>query len=278
MGGSGGGPYALACAHVASQSPHRFHNLRRVGVFAGAPPFVPPVTLKDQLRAAANAGNIDENTRNEIALCHGADTQRLKRDWMIKSKLMFGLAKHFPSLCRVISSAGINASSRVYQSERGRKSVDQYLKTWLRAMAEKTADSASSKAIATASSSESKNNTNDILSDAALDLEVDAFVSLARETWAQGANGWVDEVRLLGSAWGFDPSDIRCGPSKEAGGSGGIPVKVWHGSRDANAPLASMRWLVDRMPGAELVVLEDKGHFELGLSLKEMLEWASAQY
>ena len=276
VGGSGGGPYALACAQVASQSPDRFRNLRRVGVFAGAPPFVPPVTLSDQLGAATSAGDIDNKIRNEITSRHEEDTKILQRDWMIKSKLMFGLAVRFPSLSRAISSAGINTSSRLYRNRLGQDMFDRYLKAWLRAMAEKTTASTPSKATTADTRLENEKDPNDTLSDAVLDHEVAAFVSLARETWAQGADGWVEEAGLLGRAWGFDPCEIRCGLSTE-GEAGGIPVKVWHGSQDVNAPLASMRWLVDRIPGAELVVLEDKGHFELGHALEEMLEWASTR-
>lgn len=256
----------MACAHVASQSPHRFHNLRKVGVFAGAPPFVPPVPLS-RLRSTAPSSS---TTTDELASRHQADTLELQRDWMIKSKLMFGLAEHLPSVSRAITSAGIHTSSWLYRSQSGEKMIDHHLKAWLKMISERTTHPSASKPTATDPNLQQESDSS--LMDTTLDRELAAFHALVRETWAQGADGWLDEVRLLGRPWGFDPSEIRC---RSVDGQRGTPVKVWHGSQDLNAPLSSMRWLVDRIPDAELVVLEDKGHFELGDSLNDMLEWAS---
>ncbi|WP_239642043.1 alpha/beta fold hydrolase [Natrinema versiforme] len=61
-------------------------------------------------------------------------------------------------------------------------------------------------------------------------------------------DGFVTETRLVTTEWGFSPSDVD------------HTVRLWHGDADANAPLRGARHLRDRVPDAELTVLEDAGH------------------
>jgi pimeloyl-ACP methyl ester carboxylesterase len=61
-------------------------------------------------------------------------------------------------------------------------------------------------------------------------------------------DGFVTESRLFGSEWGISPSDVD------------HTVRLWHGDADANAPLRGARHLRDRLPDADLTVLEGAGH------------------
>jgi pimeloyl-ACP methyl ester carboxylesterase len=50
--------------------------------------------------------------------------------------------------------------------------------------------------------------------------------------------------------WDFDVADVRCS------------VTWWHGDNDANAPIAPVRRLLERMQEVDLRVWTDAGHLE----------------
>lgn len=245
VGGSGGGPYALACAHPAS-STARLGGLHRIGVFAGAPPYVPPIPYTNTSRDR-----------------HLADRGALHRDWMWTSKLMFGLATRLPTLAHALGLMGMNGTAWLYNTTYGRKMLEGYVRAFL------SREAAGTLATETSTIEAKPDNHHEPIpegdSSAVMDREVAALIRLCQESWHQGPLPWLDEVRLLGRPWGFDPTDIR------------LPVKIWHGSKDANAPLSAMQWLADRIPGAKLEVLDQKSHFQLGGSLGDMLRWASGR-
>ncbi len=56
--------------------------------------------------------------------------------------------------------------------------------------------------------------------------------------------GVATEFRLLGEAWGFDVAEID------------QPVRLWHGDRDTNVPLAGVRQLSERLPDCRLTTLD----------------------
>ena len=70
-----------------------------------------------------------------------------------------------------------------------------------------------------------------------------------RETFAQGTRG---PALDLFTASRVDQLDLAAVHQ---------PVVAWHGSRDRYAPLPAMRALVDRLPNAELLVLDGGDHF-----------------
>jgi len=76
------------------------------------------------------------------------------------------------------------------------------------------------------------------------------FVENVTEAFRPGAEGWADEAMALSLDWDFDVADVRCS------------VTWWHGDHDANAPLAPVRRLLERMDGVELNVWSDAGHLE----------------
>ena len=76
------------------------------------------------------------------------------------------------------------------------------------------------------------------------------LVESVTEAFRPGAEGWVDEGMALILGWDFDAGDVRCS------------VTWWHGDSDANAPIAPVHRLIERMRGVELKVWTDAGHLE----------------
>ncbi len=61
--------------------------------------------------------------------------------------------------------------------------------------------------------------------------------------------GVIEDYRLFGSPWGFAPDEIR------------VAVGVWQGDCDGLVPPQWGQRLADAIPGAELTVCRDEGHF-----------------
>jgi pimeloyl-ACP methyl ester carboxylesterase len=76
------------------------------------------------------------------------------------------------------------------------------------------------------------------------------LVQSVTEAFRPGVEGWVDEGIALNLEWDFDVADVRCS------------VTWWHGDGDANAPLAPVHRLLERMRGVDLRVWTDAGHLE----------------
>ncbi|WP_251329872.1 alpha/beta fold hydrolase [Haloplanus pelagicus] len=83
------------------------------------------------------------------------------------------------------------------------------------------------------------------------DLPDDVVERVRRDfvaAFAHHRHGAVTEFDLLDRAWDVSPSRID------------VPVHLWHGDRDANAPLAGARHLRERVPTADLTVLDGADH------------------
>ncbi len=61
--------------------------------------------------------------------------------------------------------------------------------------------------------------------------------------------GVIDDYRILGSAWGFDPADIR------------QPVHIWQGVEDNMLPASWAERLAERLPDVDLRICPGEGHF-----------------
>ena len=79
------------------------------------------------------------------------------------------------------------------------------------------------------------------------------------EALRPGAEGWADEGMALSLDWDIDPADVRCS------------VTWWHGEHDANAPLAAVRRVLERMQSVDLRVWTDAGHLTPYLRHDEIL-------
>ena len=71
-------------------------------------------------------------------------------------------------------------------------------------------------------------------------------------SFAQGLAGYVDDRLADGPGWGsFDVGAVRC------------PVTVLHGGSDTIVAVAHAHHTASIVPGARLVVLDDRGHFSI---------------
>ena len=78
-------------------------------------------------------------------------------------------------------------------------------------------------------------------------------------------HGWLDDCLAFVRPWGFDVAEVT------------VPVLLWHGLDDAFSPVAHTRWLAERIPGAEPVLVPDAGHFAAQLALPDVLHWLNGQ-
>lgn len=86
------------------------------------------------------------------------------------------------------------------------------------------------------------------------------WTAMLTEAFRQGPAAYVDDHLLNATDWSPLLSRVR------------VPVRVWHGADDDNTRLDSVRWMVDRLPGAELTVIDHAGH-DIGSHWPQILRW-----
>jgi pimeloyl-ACP methyl ester carboxylesterase len=68
------------------------------------------------------------------------------------------------------------------------------------------------------------------------------------EAFAQGAQGALEDYRILAVPWGFDVERVDA------------PIDLWHGDADTIVALRHAELLAERLPNARLRVLPGEGH------------------
>jgi pimeloyl-ACP methyl ester carboxylesterase len=79
----------------------------------------------------------------------------------------------------------------------------------------------------------------------------DAYVAALRECFRKGPRGGQSDTSLMVSPWDFEPRGIQ------------IPVMLWHGELDADAPPAMGHWLAKAIPTCRARFFADEGHISL---------------
>lgn len=82
------------------------------------------------------------------------------------------------------------------------------------------------------------------VSDEIVDLAAEDF----REAVAESRRGVIAESRAFGDPWTVSPESVE------------VPVELFHGAHDQNAPLSGARRLTEQLPDARLTVFEDADH------------------
>jgi pimeloyl-ACP methyl ester carboxylesterase len=77
------------------------------------------------------------------------------------------------------------------------------------------------------------------------------FARLVVEVARRGARGAQHDTALMVRPWDIDPARIQ------------VPVQLWHGEEDRNAPIAAGRYLAARIPQAQLATFAGEGHLSL---------------
>jgi len=77
------------------------------------------------------------------------------------------------------------------------------------------------------------------------------FLAMIQEALRRGPRGAQHDTRLMVSAWDFNPQDIQ------------IPVFLWHGEADQNAPIAMGRYMAQTIPQSQATFYPGEGHLSL---------------
>ncbi|KAL3959195.1 hypothetical protein ACCO45_007357 [Purpureocillium lilacinum] len=199
LGTSGGGPYALACAHALPRN-----MVAGVGLFASGPPWEAGAQLMSRTRRVARAMAV--RTPGEVV------ARRIDK-WF------------------AAAAAAAEESDKTGTGTSDTKSEG--------------VSKAESKGIAT------EEETDRVAAIAAQREETLRIV--LDEPFCQGATAAVEELRLLSDPdWGFRLEDVAYDP-----------VRIWHGAEDANAPIAAIRYLAERVPHAVLTEYSGDSHYTM---------------
>lgn len=97
----------------------------------------------------------------------------------------------------------------------------------------------------------------DMLRDA---VAFDACFESARHAWRAGVAGLLADAEIFATAWGFAIEQV------------GVPVRIWHGTRDRTFHYSFAQQLAKRLPDCELRIVENAGHFSLPIRhMREIL-------
>lgn len=207
-GFSGGGPYALACAHVL---PRR--NVGAVGLFASGPPW------------------------------EGGMAKLMSRP----RRVMRWTAVHWPWGLQALLG-GVMGTLRWVSATRF---VKRKTEEWLEEM-----DEARKKRDEGKSNEQQKDKRT-------VSERREVLFRIMDEPFAQGARATAEEARLLSDPdWGFALEDVQYGPA----------VRIWHGTKDSNAPIEAIRYLADKVPNAVLTEFEGETHYTVGPHIEGALE------
>jgi pimeloyl-ACP methyl ester carboxylesterase len=77
------------------------------------------------------------------------------------------------------------------------------------------------------------------------------FLAMFKEALRQGPHGPQHETRLMVTTWDFNPREIQ------------IPVYLWHGEADRNAPVAMGRYMADTIPNCQAKFYPGEEHISL---------------
>ena len=91
------------------------------------------------------------------------------------------------------------------------------------------------------------------------DRHVPHLAAAAKDAFAQGVGGYVQDSWVQGRPWDFDPAAVRA------------PFLVAHGDQDTVVPLAHATHTASLVPGADLRVLPDLGHVTVLWELPALL-------
>jgi pimeloyl-ACP methyl ester carboxylesterase len=87
------------------------------------------------------------------------------------------------------------------------------------------------------------------------------FVEDMACAFAQSGRAFAQDLTLITSPWGFDPTNIA------------LPLALWHGTEDRIVPFAATRAVAARVPHADLRLLPGEGHYYVFERWREILDW-----
>jgi pimeloyl-ACP methyl ester carboxylesterase len=76
-----------------------------------------------------------------------------------------------------------------------------------------------------------------------------SFLNMLHEALRQGSRGLAWDAVLVARPWGFDLRELK------------LPVTLWHGDADRNAPLTMGGAMAEQLPNSHFHILPGEGHF-----------------
>jgi pimeloyl-ACP methyl ester carboxylesterase len=80
-----------------------------------------------------------------------------------------------------------------------------------------------------------------------------SFLNLLHESFRQGGRGLAWDATLIAQPWGFFLREIK------------LPIDLWHGDADRNAPLSMGGYMAEQLPNSYLHILRGEGHFSVAV-------------
>jgi len=219
LGGSGGSPYALVCAHALPRE-----MLTGVGVLAGM--------------GTWDVGNLR---------------------YVSTGRRLLAMAAHYwPAGLRVATGVIVSSLRWLVTT----RTVSGWIDAWLDGLAKKKEQM--KKAEPTKEENQRLMEELDESGGGEKNLKPEErrekLLRVAFSGFSQDARGLVQETQLISQDWGFKLEDITYDP-----------VKLWHGTKDTNAPIGWARSTVSRLPHGHLQEFDDD-HYAIGFRLEEVLE------
>jgi pimeloyl-ACP methyl ester carboxylesterase len=87
----------------------------------------------------------------------------------------------------------------------------------------------------------------------------DWMAAYVRSAYSAGGAGACDDFVAFTRDWAFDLDGAR-------------GVTIWHGDLDQNVPVEHGRWLKNRLPEAQLRVVEGEGHMSVALHMVDIID------
>ncbi|KAJ4299025.1 hypothetical protein N0V90_004269 [Kalmusia sp. IMI 367209] len=183
--------------------------------------------------ALACARKIEREMLSGVGIFSGMGTFERKELVPLGSRLVGWLARNFPSTLRVVTDVFVAGLRRMVRWGWVQRMIDQSLEGAKKSKNEWEKDILVQNETAekwTAAKSRER------------------LVGALFEPFKQGSGGVVQEAALVSQGWGFKLEDVK------------YLVKIWHGSKDVNAPIEWVRVMAGRLPNGMLREYEGDTH------------------
>lgn len=182
------------------------------------------------------------------------------------SRPLYLAANYWPSGLRVVSDALVGTLRWMTRMKWVERKIDAALEPLTKAQAAQTMEEKSKTGNVELAELPPTNTYNAPVGDKqqepvqSIAQQRKTLIRLIFEGFGQGSSGFIHETRLLTRHWGFNFEDVTHDN-----------VRMWHGSKDANAPVGSIRDMAKRMPHCVLKEYNEN-HYTMGNYVEEVLK------